>query len=697
MAGPDIKTIRNMAVIGQGGGGKTMLVESLLFAAKAIQKRGSTDKGDAVMITEPEEVSRKVTITPHIGFCQWEGNHFNVCDTPGYINFLEQTRTVLWGMDSAVLVVGADMGLRPEGERAFGMTQDLAVPTVACVSKCDVGGDFAKLMKEMAESLELPVLPITFPMGTGEKFKGVVDVIKMKAYSAKDDAEMDIPADYKADAESYREKITEAAAEGDDALMEKYLETLELNADEIRQGLRSVIIQRKCVPAFAVVGTTGAGIKAFADGVVAYLPSPADIEAHHPFKVVDSIDRKKEITRKRAETEPLCAVIFKTAIDHFSGKLSIVQVMSGTLLGDVGIYNGTRQEKDKCGHIYRLQGKEMIQVEKLYAGEVGCIAKLNSARTGDTLCDDKTAVHVPGVKYIEPILTFAVEAEGKTEEKVTQGLHKLAEEDPSLRFYREDESNEMLLCGMGQNHLEVTLERLKRKFGAAAKLKTQQVPYRETIRKAVRVEGKLKKQTGGRGQFGHCWLEVEPRKRGEGYIFEDKIVGGVIPRNFIPSVEKGVVESMKKGILGGYPVVDMRVAVVDGSYHDVDSSDNAFRIAGSMAFKKAMETAEAVILEPVMSMEIFVPEETMGNVIKDLSSRRGKVMGTDSKGSTSKIKSEVPMGEVLEYGNILQSITAGRGIFTMQMASYQAAPPEVVKKIVAAYEAVKKAKGEGDE
>lgn len=701
MAAPEIKNIRNVVLLSHGGGGKSTLAEMLLFNARAIPKAGSPIKGDIVMATEPEEASRKMTIAPHTGFFTWKDCWVNIIDTPGHINFLEHARSVIPAVDSAVFLVSAQLGLRPETSRLWTMTKPVELPALAFINEMDGDqADFAKALSEMEESLDIPVMPVALPIGKGAAFKGIVDVLNMVAYEDKDGAfkKIDIPADLKDEADDYRTKLIERVAEADDALLEKYLEGAELSADEVYQGLRKAILKHQVLPVYCGSVIQNNGVKLLADAIANFLPNPADRAAIKPFVGYSPQDKNQEkpITRGCDRSLPFSALVFKTIIDPFSGKLSLIRVISGVLPADQPVYNGTRDEKDKAGHMYRLQGKEMVQITELAAGDIGVIAKMNNVRTGDTLCEVKEPLKHPAIKYVEPVLSFAVETEGKGEEKAASGLSKLSEEDPTMKFYRDEQSHEMILAGMGQTHLEVTMERLLRKYGAKITLKTQKVPYRETIRKNVRIQGKYKKQSGGHGQYGDCWLEVSPLPRNGGFVFDNKIVGGAIPRNYIPSVEKGVQDAMMKGILGGYPVVDVKVALVDGTYHSVDSSDFAFQRAGIMAFKKAMELADVVLLEPVMSMEIIVPEETMGNVIKDLNSRRGRVLGMDPQGANQLIKAEVPMEEVLEYGNVLHAITAGRGIYTMSISGYEVTPPQIAKKIAERYQATKKGEVEED-
>lgn len=677
-----LSLMRNVALIGHGGAGKTTLAESLLFNGKAIAKRGTA--GTAAMSTEPEEVARGITITPHVGFFSWREWFVNLVDTPGYIDFLESTRGVLNVVGGAVLIFSGETGVKPECERLFTMASDAMVPMLGFINEMDKPrADFIRVLGEIEKKLGVITLPLSIPIGAGESFQGIVDLIPMTAWSARDGVfvQIELPEAARADAEHYRTQLVEKIVESDDAWLERYLESGEApSEEELHRGLREAVLTRRLLPVFCGSALANIGVRALANGISFYLPSPTDKANIKPLVGLSPEDRQTEVTREPSLEAPFSAVVFKTIIDPFSGKLSIIRVLSGGIAANQVFYNGTRTVKEKGGNLFRLQGKEAIPVERLGVGEMGAIAKLEHTHTGDTLCSVDAPIHYHRVKYQEPTLAYAVIVDAKSEEKAASGLIKLVDEDPTLRFYRDDATHEMILAGMGQTHLTVTLDRLKRKFGAMAVLKAPKVPYRETIRRTVRVQGRLKKQSGGRGQFGDCWIEMAPLPRGTGFQFEDRIVGGVIPRQFIPSVEKGIRESMGSGIIGGFPVVDFKVTLVDGTYHTVDSSDYAFKVAGSMAFKKGMEDGDAVLLEPIMVMEVVVPEECMGDVIGDLNSRRGRVTGVVAKGSMQDIKAEVPMAEVLDYGNVLNGITSGRGLYTMSVLTYDEVPSHIARK-----------------
>ncbi|MBF0175507.1 MAG: elongation factor G [Magnetococcales bacterium] len=682
----DNRMLRNIALIAHGGGGKTTLAETLLFNAKSITKRGAVERGTTVMSTEPEEVARHITTTPHVAHFTWRDCAVNLVDTPGYIDFLEATRGVLSVVGGAVLIFSGESGIKPETERLASMIRDALVPALGFINEMDKPrANFIRTLGEIETSLNIATLPLTIPIGSGETFMGIVDLIPMTAWSAREGVftQIDLPASARADAEHYRQQLVEKIVEADDQLLEKFLEDNQSPPDDVlHQGLKEALLTRRLLPVFCGSALANIGVRALANGFLYYLPNPQDKAIIKPIVGKNPEHNNQEETRKPIATDPFSAVVFKTTIDPYSGKLSVLRVFSGILEAEKEIYNSTRQHKEKGGRLFKLMGKEMQPVDRLSAGDMGAIAKLAHTQTGDTLCAMDHPINYERVKYIDPPLAFAVEVDTKTEDKVSTGLGRLVEEDPTLHFYRDQETHEMILAGMGQTHLAVALDRLKRKFGAVATLKTPRVPYRETITRKVRVQGRLKKQTGGRGQFGDCWIEMEPLPRDAGFVFEDAIVGGVIPRQFIPSVEKGIRESLSAGTAGGYPVVDFKVRLVDGSHHSVDSSDNAFRIAGAMAFKKGMEEGGAVILEPVMKMDVTVPDEVVGDVIGDLNSRRGRITGVVSRSGAQVIHADVPMAEVLDYGNVLNAITSGRGLYTMRIGTYQEVPSHIARKVL---------------
>ncbi|MDC0357290.1 elongation factor G [Oligoflexia bacterium] len=680
--------IRNIAMLAHGGSGKATLIETMLFQAKAISRCGAADKGDQVMITEPEEADRKHAILPHVGHFSWKDVDICILDCPGYFNFLETSRSVLPGADGVVFVFSGVDGAKPESERLWEMVEEAQVPALGFMTNIeDETADIPKALNSISECLGKPAVAVSMPIGEKGNVSGLINLIHMKAWNYKDGkaTPTDIPEGMQGELDDLRTQLIERIAEADDTLIEKYLEGEELTEEELDRGLNLAVRKREFIPIMCGCGESNIGVDALNDAIVHYLPSPVERDEERPFTGAD------DVTRKCSVDEPFSALVLKTTIDPFSGKLSIVRVVSGSVTGNETVYSATKQNKQKTGHVYLMQGKEIEQVESLSAGQIGAIAKMEETGTCDTLCDPQNIVCYPRVTFAQAQNYYTVEAEPKSEDKVAAGLAKLVDEDPSLRLHRDEQTLEMILSGMGQVHLEVSLERLSRKFGGRAKLRVSKVPYRETIRKKVKKQGKLKKQTGGHGQFANCWLEVEPLPRDQGFEFVDLITGGIIPKQFIPSIEKGVMESLKKGILGGNPVVDVKASVYDGSFHTVDSSDHAFQVAGAMAFKGALEEAESVLLEPIMSMEVLVPDDLTGDGMKDLSSRRGRVLGMDSMGKKQLIRAEVPLAEVLEYGNALSAITSGRGTYTMKVCAYNEVPHEIADKLLAALKAEEEA------
>ena len=685
--GEDVRFKRNVALISHGGGGKTTLAEALLFNGHAMDRRGEVNAGTTIMSTEVEEVERGITITPHVGHCTWRNHWFHLIDTPGYIDFLESTRSVLNIVGGAVMLISGQLGVKPENLRLWAMTEEAQVPTIGFINKLDKPRtDFIRVLGTIEHLLRIETLPLTIPIGVGERFAGIVDLIAMTAWSAKEGhfIQMDLPDSVRADALHYRTKLVEKVVETDDTLLEAYLEQgQEPDEATLHAGLRRMVHERRLFLVFCGSGLANIGVRALANGLIYYLPNPVDKADIKSLIGEDPAKPGREVVRTPSMTDPFSAVVFKTIIDPFAGKLSVIRVFSGSLSSDQPFYNSDRQVKERGGRLFRLQGKEVTAVEMLRTGDIGAVAKLDKTQSGDTLCAQDHPIRYRRVRFQDPSLRFAVEMDARAEEKVAAGLNKLTEEDPTLRFFREPATQEVILAGMGQTHLRVALDRLKRKFGAVATLKPPRVPYQETIMRTARVQGRLKKQSGGRGQFGACWIIMEPLERGMGFQFEDRIVGGAIPRQYIPSVEKGIQESMTKGVLGGYPVVDFKVSLVDGSFHPVDSSDNAFRTAGAMAFKKAMEEGGAVLLEPIMGMEIMVPDDVVGDVIGDINSRRGRVAGVTPREGNQIILAETPMAEVLDYGNILNALTSGRGLYTMKVILYQEVPSHIARQVLA--------------
>ncbi len=687
MPNADVKEVRNIAILSHGAAGKTSLADAILFAAGSVDLLGSVDTGSSVFMHEPEEISRKITITSALGFADWQGVRINLIDTPGYINFLEETRGTLRAVDGAVLIISAISGVKAETEKIYKYACDYEVPRIAFVSKLDKErADFFRAIGDMEKYFCKNSLVLQLPIGLEENFSGVVDLIKLKALMfARDGSgkieEKEIPANMKEEVATYRKKLVEQIAETEDSLLEKYLDKGDLPSEDLIAGLKHGTLGGGLLPVLCGSPVKNMGVQLLLDMILMCLPSPAE---HARIVQIKGVDPKSgnEIVRKPTTDEPLTALVFKTINDPFAGKLSMVRVFSGILKADSTGYNSTKQTKEKIGSLFYIQGKKQVPTQALSAGQIGAVAKLKETLTGDTLCLEQQPIVMEFAKFADPVMSYAIAPKTRgDEDKVSTGVHKLLEEDPTLKFAYDDQTKEMVLSGMGQVHLEVTLEKLKRKFGADVTMKTPKVPYKETIRSKAKAQGKYKKQTGGHGQYGDAWLEIEPLARGSGFEFVDNIVGGVIPRQYIPAVEKGVVEAMHEGTLAGYPIVDIRVSLYDGSYHSVDSSEMAFKVAASMAFKKAVAEAKPALLEPIMNVEVMSPDDTLGAVIGDLNSRRGKVQGVVPQANGQTIKALVPMSEMLSYAPTLNSLTSGRGMYTMEFYGYEDVPSHLVQKI----------------
>ncbi len=682
----DTTMLRNLGIVAHNSAGKTSLVEAMLFDTGMTKKLGKVSDGSSSMDFEEEEIKRGMTLGASLNHCVWNNYNLNIVDTPGVSNFLHDTRRCLRVLGGAVVIVSAISGVKSQTRKIWEWCDKFEVPRIAFVNKMDrERADFLKAVDDMEKSLGVRSAIVTMPIGAEENVRGTIDLVKMKARLYEFDEtgtfkEVDIPADLLEEAQRLRLQLVETVAEADDALMEKYLEDEELSEAELLRGLREGTLTGVFTPVFCGSALANVGVRQLLDYIVACLPSPVDKGTQ-----VGTVPDKDEVAeRQPSEEEPFSGMVFKTINDPYAGKLSLIRVYSGTLQPDSYVFNPNRDEKERVGHIFMMAGKEQQDVKSAVAGEIVALPKLKYTATGDTLCDLQTPIIFEPLVPLKPIISFALEPVKKgDEDKVYSGLQKLMEEDPTLRVIRDDETHEMVLAGMGQVHLEVAVERLKRKYGAAVTLKEPKVPYRETIRASTEVQGKHKKQSGGRGQFGDVWIKVEPLPRGSGFEFVDKVVGGVVPRNYIPAVEKGVIEAMRTGPLTASQLVDLRVTLYDGSHHSVDSSEMAFKIAGSIAFKKAMESCKPTLLEPIMSLEVTVPDDCMGDVIGDLNSRRGKVNGVEPQANAQTIRAEVPMSEVLRYAPELRSMTSDRGMFSMEFDKYEEVPSHQTVKILA--------------
>ncbi len=673
---------RTFALVGTGGCGKTSLAEMLLFNAGAITRMGAIEEGTTSLDYEPEEVRRRGSVQPACATYLWNKNRHFLLDIPGDGNFTGDMECLLKGVDSVIFVLDAVDGVRPLTKKFWNLTRAEKLPSIIVINKLDRDrADFHMAFDGLA-ALGVKPVALQLPVRKGEAFVGVVDVLAGKARIFEADgatSEAEIPAELADDVSLLHDVTVENIAESDEALMEKYLEEGSLSLQELQSGLRAGVLRGELTPVLTCAALENKGGKAVLDAVEALLPSPLD---RPPFAGASGEGRAPD------PDAPVACFVFKTLSDPFAGQLSILRVLSGTVNGDVTLRNMRSEDNERLGSLLYLVGKNQTPCkEPAGPGAIVAVAKLKNTRTGDTLCDEKAPFVLPMPELPPQLITYALAPREKGEEdKVYSAIQRLLDEDITLKLARDEENGDILLSGMGQLHIELSVEKAKRRFKIDIVLKTPKVPYRETVRGKCQVQGRHKKQSGGRGQFGDCWIEMEGLPRGSGYVFEDAIVGGVIPRQYIPAIDKGVQEAAARGFLAGCQVVDFRVRVYDGSYHTVDSSEMAFKVAGSLAFKKAMENLKPVLLEPIVLLTVSIPDESMGDVIGDLSSRRGKVLGSDSQGGITEIKAHVPMSEVLRYAPDLRSMTGGQGFFTMEFAQYEEAPQPVAEKVIAEYQ-----------
>ncbi|HEY6102575.1 MAG TPA: elongation factor G [bacterium] len=675
--------IRNVAVVGHGGTGKTSLVEAMLFLAKATDRLGKVDDGTATTDFDPEEQRRKHTINASLAPLEWKQTKINLVDAPGYPDFVGEVVGALRVVEGAVIVVDANAGVQVQTEVAWGQAERGGVGRLVVINRLDrENASFDRTLESLRARFGTKVAPLHIPIGAEGSFSGVVDVVEMKAYTFKN-GEMtvgDVPADLSASARTAREKLVEAAAETDDALVEKYLEAGELSQEELAHGLHAGVRNGTLVPVLAAAGVRSIGIPLLLDAIVTLLPAPSERPA------AQANDAKGiAVALARGADAPLTALVFKTVADPYVGRLSYFRVYGGTFRSDAQVLNSTRGKPERVGQVYYIRGKQQEATPQVGPGDIGAVAKLAETGTGDTLSAKETILILPPIAFPQPAISMAVDPKSKgDEDKMGSSLQRLAEEDPTFHVRRDAELKQTVISGMGESHLEIMADRLRRKFSVDVVLHPPRVPYRETIRGKAKAQGRYVKQTGGRGQYGVCFLEVEPTGRGGGFEFIDKIFGAAIPNQFIPSVEKGVRKTLEEGVLAGYPVVDVRVTLFDGKYHDVDSSDIAFQIAGSMAFKDATAQAGLVLLEPIMDLKVMVPEDQMGDVIGDLNAKRGRIMGMEPQGNgTTVVHTQVPQAEILRYASDLRSMTGGRGTFEATFSHYEEVPPHVTEKVVA--------------
>ncbi|WP_462326913.1 elongation factor G [Desulfobaculum sp.] len=675
-----LKTQRTYALVGHGGCGKTSVAEMLLLQTGVINRLGRIEEGTTVLDTEPEEIKRRGSILPGFASYEWNKNTHFLIDTPGDNNFVGDIAYLLTAADGVIFTIDAVDGAKPLTKRLWGEVHKAGLPAIIFINKMDRDrADFDMAFDSISSMLDTKPVLLYMPIGQQEDFRGVADILANTAYIYNEDGsftETAVPGDIASDVETLRETMIENIAESDEELMEKYLEEGELSDDDIATGLRKGVRSGELTPVACGSALQNRGSNMLLNLTQDLFPSPLE---RSPWPGEDGEQRES------SPDAPFSAFVFKTIADPFAGQLSVMRILSGTLSGDTQVLNTSTGDKERIGHLLQVEGK----TQKPLKGEAGpgaivAVAKLKNVHTGNTLCDEKAQFTFAAPALPPALISYALAPEEKGEEdKVYSAVHKLLEEDFCLKLTRDAETGDILLSGMGQLHIEIAVERAKRRFKTNILLKTPKVPYRETFKGKADVQGRHKKQSGGRGQFGDCLIRLEPMQRGEGYEFVDEIVGGAIPRQYIPAVDKGIQEAAARGVLAGYPVVDFKVHLYDGSYHSVDSSEMAFKIAGSLAFKKAAEQAKPILLEPVVLVSVFVPDDFMGDVIGDLSSRRGKVLGSDSQGGVTEIRAHVPMEEVLQYAPDLRSMTGGQGTFTMEFDHYEEAPPQVVDKVVA--------------
>ncbi|WP_417915169.1 elongation factor G [Candidatus Electronema sp. JM] len=683
----DVQQIRNTVILGHGHSGKTTLAEALLFTAGAVSRLGKVDEGSSSFDFEEEEVRRKISISTAFGHLNWQNCEVFLADTPGDDNFVNETKFAARLADSALLTVGGVLGVRSQTERFVDFVLERRLPCLICITKMDrERANFFETFDEIRQTFsKLNPVVLHLPIGSEKDFKGVVDVLNRRALLFRPDGTAtaaEIPAGLAAEAAERRASLMEYVAETDDDLLEHFLEEGELSDEALQNGLAAAVRQGRLAPVLPCSPLNNEGSSIILDTIISLLPSPAQ----RPLLIGTNPKTKELVQRSGAADAPFSAQVLKTTADPFTGRLTVFRVLSGTLHGE-SFYNASKGESERFSHLFLMQGKEQNEVKSVCAGMIAAVAKLKCTGTGDTLCDEAEPVLYDALEAFSPAISYAVTAKvEKDEDKLFSALTKTLDEDLTLRMTRETQTHEVLLSGMGQVHLEVIKERIKRKFGAEMNLSVPKIPYRETLKGKATAQGKHKKQSGGRGQFGDCTIEIEPLKDGH-FEFVDKIVGGVIPQQYRPAVEKGIIEAMDKGVLAGYPFVGLKASLLDGSYHNVDSSEMAFKIAGSMAFKTAVMNASPVLLEPIMELDIRVDKEHVGDIMGDLNSRRGRVLGMDSDSRREIIRAQVPQAEVQLYGPDLTSMTGGRGSFTVKFSHYEEVPAQIAQKIIAAHQA----------
>ena len=694
--------VRNVALVGHGKAGKTSMVSAMLYTAGATQRLGRVDDGSATTDYDEEEIARQMSISGATAYVEWGKTKINLIDTPGFNMFVHEAKMVLPVVDAAIVVVDGVAGVEVVTERVWNYCEEFKTPRVILASRMDrERADAGRVLESLTKAFGRTVIPLELPIGSEKSFTGVVDLVSMKAYTYElggngKGKEGEIPANVKAQAQEAHEKLVEMIAEGNDALMEEFFEKGTIPEEHLIPALHNAIREDKIFPVIFGSGLGNIGADHLMDFIVDYTPAPSE----HEWVQGEAAASGNGEPPRRHETdaEPVSLYVFRTVNDVFAGRISYFKVFSGVLKNDATVQNFSRASAEKLSHISIMQGKTAVPVNELHAGDIGAVAKLKDTLTGDTLGDKSAPIQYPKVRLPEPAITFAIEPKSRADEdKLGPSIHKLMEEDAMLRFFRDPQTKEFLIAGTGQQHIEVVVAKMKKRYHAEVVLKAPKVPYRETIRGKADVQGRHKKQTGGHGQYGDCKIKMEPLPRGGEFEFVNDIFGGAIPRNFIPAVEKGIKDAAARGYLAGYPVVDFKVVLYDGSYHDVDSNDLSFQLAGRIAFKKAMEQAKPTLLEPIMSVEITVPDEFAGSIMGDLNSRRGRIQGMDNKGGNTLVKAEVPMAEMLTYGADLTSMTQGRGSFNMEMHHYDVVPTQLQEKIIENAKAARAGEAEEEE
>jgi elongation factor G len=680
----DAAAIRNVALVGHTGSGKTQLASAILFDTGTLNRFGKVDEGTAATDYDEEEIARKHTLAASLACAEWNRQKINIIDTPGMGNFLSDARAALQVADSALVVVDAVGGVMVQTEKVWETGDDLRLPRLVVLNRLDrERASLERTLVSLREACNRTVIPIQLPIGEEKNFRGVVDLVTKKAFLFKTDesgsfTEGPVPAEMAGAVDAAREALIEMVAEADEKLMEKFFEAGTLTDEEVVAGLRSATAAARVFPLVCTSAIVNIGVPQLLDAILSYLPSPAD----RPYAGVNR--NGSDVACAADEKQPPLAFVWKTIADPFAGRITMFRVVTGTLKADSTIHNKTRDSQERLGHVTLLQGKTQTNVPEIKAGDLGAVAKLKDTLTNDTLGDKASPVTFPAVVFPEPVLSYAIEPKTRgDEDKISTSMHRLEEEDPSIKYSRDPQTKELLLSGQGQLHIEVTVAKLKRRFGVDVNLKPPRIPYRETIKGATEAHGRHKKQTGGHGQFGDCKIKVEPLPRGSDFEFVDDIFGGSIPRQFIPAVEKGIQDARTRGYLAGFPMVDFRVTVFDGSYHDVDSNELSFKLAGSLAFKDAMTRARPTILEPIMNVEVYAPSDFAGDLMGDLNGRRGRIAGMDTRGATTIIKAQVPMSEMLTYEQHLTSATGGRGSYHMEYSHYDEVPSHLQTKIIA--------------